>query len=173
MPETTDPAPEPTPTPTPPPAAQAKAGPKPPWGSDDEFNPEKAWALLQNVRGDLTETKANLETARKEAAELQEFRVKAQEAEDTAQETALSLHRERAARKHGLNEEQFEFLAELTDPEAIDKRAELVATSLASKPVRPVDPAQGTSSETKAEPADQFADFITKQLGRTSTTTPS
>lgn len=34
-----------------------KAEPKPPWGSDDEFNPEKAWNLIQNLRTDLEKAK--------------------------------------------------------------------------------------------------------------------
>lgn len=29
----------------------------PPWGSDEEFNPEKAWNLIQNLRGDLDKVK--------------------------------------------------------------------------------------------------------------------
>lgn len=144
------------PKPTPPPA-----GPRPPWGSDAEFSAEKAWSLLQNVRSDLTETKAALEAARKDAASLDEFRVKAQEAEDTAQETALSLHRERAARVHKLTDEQVEFLAELTDPEGIDARAAKLAAMTAA-PSRPVDPTQGSTAKDagQASTADQFAQAI-------------
>lgn len=140
---------------------QTQAGPKPPWGSPDEFNAEKAWSLLQNVRSDLSEAKSNLDAVRKEANELKEFRIKAQEAEEAAQETALSLHRERAARQHGLDEEQFEFLAELTDPDAIAARAEKLA-SMAAKTTRPVDPAQGSTSSggKTATTADQFASAI-------------
>jgi hypothetical protein len=148
-----------SPKPTPPPA-----GPRPPWGSDDEFNPEKAWNLLQNVRADLADTKASLEAARQEASELQEFRVKAQEAEESAAETALSLHRERAARVHGLGDEQFEFLAELTDPEAIDARASKLAamTAKKSEPARPVDMTQGSTAAAKdnTSTAEQFAAAI-------------
>jgi hypothetical protein len=154
----TEPTTESTETPKPTPPA---AGPRPPWGSDDEFNPEKAWNLLQNVRADLTETKASLEAARKEASELQEFRLKAQEAEETAAETALSLHRERAARVHGLGDDQFEFLAELTDPEAIDARAEKLAAMTAAKsaPARPVDMTQGSTASGKdtQSTAEMFA----------------
>lgn len=154
---------EEAPKPTPPPAA----GPRPPWGSDDEFNPEKAWNLIQNVRAERDEAKASLEAARKEASELQGFRLKAQEAEEAAAETALSLHRERAARMHGLGDEQFEFLAELTDPEAIDKRAEKLAELVASKgPARPVDMSQGSTSRGKdaASTAEQFAETVGKML---------
>lgn len=45
-------------------------GDKPPWGSDEEFDPQKAWDLIQNLRGeaktakdDLAATKAKLSTA--------------------------------------------------------------------------------------------------------------
>ena len=154
---TTDSSETPKPTPKP-------AGPRPPWGSDDEFNPEKAWNLLQNVRADLSETKASLEAARQEASELQGFRVKAQEAEESAAETALSLHRERAARVHGLGDEQFEFLAELTDPEAIDARAEKLAAMAAKSatPPRPVDMTQGSTASAKdgMSNAEAFAHSI-------------
>ena len=144
------------PKPTPP-----TAGPRPPWGSDAEFNAEKAWNLLQNVRTDLSDTKAALEAARKDAASVEEFRVKAQEAEDTAQETALSLHRDRAARTHGLTDEQVEFLAELTDPEGIEARAAKLAAMTAA-PSRPVDPTQGSTAKDagQASTADQFAQAI-------------
>ena len=150
-------APQETPKPTPPPAT----GSRPPWGSDDEFNPEKAWNLLQNIRAERDEAKASLEAARKEATELEGFRLKAQEAEETAQETALSLHRERAARVHGLGDEQFEFLAELTDPEAIEARAEKLA-AMTSSSSRPVDKTQGSTAGGKeaGSTADQFADAV-------------
>ena len=140
---------------------QPPAGPRPPWGSDAEFNAEKAWSLLQNVRADLSDTKAALEAARKDAASIEEFKVKAQEAEDTAQETALSLHRERAARTHGLTDEQVEFLAELTDPEGIEARAAKLAAMTAA-PSRPVDPTQGSTAKDagQASNADLFAQAV-------------
>jgi hypothetical protein len=31
---------------------------KPPWGSDEEFNPEKAWKLIQGLRADNTKVKS-------------------------------------------------------------------------------------------------------------------
>ena len=157
----TEPTTEPstgTSEPTPKPAA----GPKPPWGTDDEFNPEKAWNLLQNIRAERDEARAEREAARKEATELQEFRLKAQEAEDAAKETELSLHRERAARAHGLGDDQFEFLAELTDPEAINSRAEKLAAMASKSPSRPVDLTQGSTAGGKeaASTADQFAGAV-------------
>jgi hypothetical protein len=144
------------------PTSKPQAGPRPPWGSDDEFSPEKAWNLLQNIRAERDEARAEREAARKEATELQEFRIKAQEAEEAAQETELSLHRERAARTHGLGDEQFEFLAELTDPDAINARAEKLAAMTAKAPSRPVDMTQGSTAAGKdqSSTAEQFASAI-------------
>ena len=42
----------------------------PPWGSDEEFNPEKAWNLIQNLRTDNTELKSKSSEA---SARLQEI----------------------------------------------------------------------------------------------------
>lgn len=43
----------------PPPADPPKDPPKPPWGSDEDFDPQKAWKLIQDIRGDLTQVKAD------------------------------------------------------------------------------------------------------------------
>lgn len=51
---TNPPVPAPAPVPSPSPAAQT-----PPWGKDEDFNPEKAWELIQNLRKEKTpDTKA-------------------------------------------------------------------------------------------------------------------
>lgn len=42
------------------PTDDKKAEPKPPWGTDEEFSPEKAWNLIQNLRGDLDKAKPAL-----------------------------------------------------------------------------------------------------------------
>jgi hypothetical protein len=49
-------------TPTPP-AAAAPAAMTPPWGSDAEFNPERAWNLIQNVRGENDQLKQKIAAA--------------------------------------------------------------------------------------------------------------
>lgn len=61
-----------TPDPTPP--ASEPTAPAPPWGSDDEFSPDKAWTLIQNLR--------------RENADLKPYRQKVQELED-AEKTDL------------------------------------------------------------------------------------
>jgi len=60
-----DPPPGAAPTPPAPPAAVTPpAVPAPPWGDDpSKFDPDKAWALIQNVKGDLADTKAKTEAA--------------------------------------------------------------------------------------------------------------
>lgn len=149
-----------------PPAAESPSGPTPPWGDASEFNPEKAWNLIQNLRSDLSAAKASVETARSEAkAQTEALTVKAQEAEDSAAEVAISLHRERAARRHRLNDDQAEFLSELTDPDAIDARAEKLA-ALTAEANRPVDHAQGSTNggTTKTSTADQFAATVSDLL---------
>ena len=45
-------------------APTPNAEPKPPWGSDDEFNPQKAWNLIQNLRGDLEKAKPAIQRAK-------------------------------------------------------------------------------------------------------------
>lgn len=136
---TTEPAAPAAPASTPEPA---QAGPKPPWGSDAEFNPEKAWNLVTNLRSELGDVKANLEKSRKDASEIDLVRVQAQEAAAAKTEADLALLRSEAARNHGLNGEQFEFLSELTTAEAIEQRA-LKLAAMNAESARPVDPAQG------------------------------
>lgn len=50
-------APQQAPGETPKPEAKPEA-PKPPWGSDDEFDPQRAWSLIQNLRNENAEFKA-------------------------------------------------------------------------------------------------------------------
>ncbi len=52
-----------TPTAQTPAAGTEQAGPEaptPPWGSDEEFNPQRAWDLIQNLRGEKDEAKAKV-----------------------------------------------------------------------------------------------------------------
>ena len=56
-------APEPqVDSPEPPKLEAPKAdAPKPPWGSDDDFDPNRAWSLIQNVRSENGDLKAKLQ----------------------------------------------------------------------------------------------------------------
>lgn len=125
------PAPTPAPTPTPTPADA-----KPPWGSDEEFSPDKAWRLIQNLRGDVEELKPK-------AAKLQEYedtdKTEAQKAADRAAaaeqraaDAEVKAARLTAAVKHGLTEEDLELLGTSGTPEEIEQRAEKLAARLAT-----------------------------------------
>lgn len=59
------------------PAAPQVAAPAPPWGTDENFDPAKAWALVQNLRGDLATKNGRI-------AELTPFEQKAREAEEAS-----------------------------------------------------------------------------------------
>ncbi len=43
--------------------APAAAAPTPPWGSPEEFNPERAWSLIQNLRAENADAKTKLTEA--------------------------------------------------------------------------------------------------------------
>ncbi|WAY18404.1 hypothetical protein OF855_24515 [Mycolicibacterium fortuitum] len=79
--------PAPTPSPQePPPAAPGNDKPKPPWGSDEEFDPQRAWNLIQNLRTENADYKTKLSDAQPvlDAAEQQR---RAEQGElDTARE---------------------------------------------------------------------------------------
>ncbi len=67
-------APATPPAPAAPAAPEARAESKPPWGDDPtKFDPDKAWKLIQNIKGDLAETKS------KTAAEIAAAAAKAAE----------------------------------------------------------------------------------------------
>lgn len=80
------PAPGPTTPPDP-------AAPTPPWGSDAEFDPNKAWNLIQNVRGENATLRGKLADAQPILDAADQHRRDEQGALATAQE---DLDRERA-----------------------------------------------------------------------------
>lgn len=80
-------APDQTATQTPAPSAPAQT---PPWGSDEDFNPEKAWNLITNLRDEV----GTLKTARQEAldqvsardASIEELRATVQLTDDSVKQ---------------------------------------------------------------------------------------
>lgn len=80
MPEETEPAPQDGPPPA----------PAPPWGSDDQFDPAKAWSLIQNLRGDVEKQKTRVN-------ELLPFEQAARELEDAQKTEAQRLAEQLAA----------------------------------------------------------------------------
>ena len=86
--------------------SQESAEPAPPWGSDEEFDPERAWKLIQNLRKEKDELKPLAEKARElEDSQKSEQQRLNEERDALAKERDLlrgELLRERVARKHGL-----------------------------------------------------------------------
>lgn len=153
------------PTPTPPAAA-------PPWGSPDQFDPAKAWALIEGLRADkekLTARPALTDEQRKQLDEYQTL-VEASKseqqrkdeavaaAERKAEQASAEAIRYKAAATHGISAEHFDLLGTGTEEE-VSARAEKVAALLAanalpaapgSPPTRPVE-----QLRPGATPADQ------------------
>lgn len=82
-------------------AGSQDSAPTPPWGSDEKFDPERAWSLIQALRGDVAAQKAKLaplEAAAEAArvANLSEVE-KATEERDKAN-LAIDVWREQAIR---------------------------------------------------------------------------
>jgi hypothetical protein len=101
----------------------------PPWG--DNFDAERAWTLVQNLRAELTTEKDKTKTERqaREAAErsLQEAdpEGKITEAETRAKAAERELYVERALRKHEIDEDLVEFLSGDTEEEILTKAERL------------------------------------------------
>lgn len=86
----------------------------PPWGSDEDFDPARAWALIQGLRTDKTKTQAERDElaarvkAEEDAALSEQEKVK-RELEQTRQELAAQ-RRENALTKYELPESALVFL---------------------------------------------------------------
>jgi hypothetical protein len=114
----------------------------PPWGSDDDFKPEKAWSLIQALRADKEKLtgerdsfKQKVESA--EAASLSDLE-KAQRERDAAVEasnkSAGDAARLRAAVKFGIDEDDLDLLGNGTEDEIL-ARAERLASRFKADPV--------------------------------------
>ncbi len=109
----------------------------PPWGED--FDAEKAWTLIVNLRSDVQKAKdkADTETARADAAEkaLAEAPDPAEKvtaAEKRAADAERALLVERAIRKHSIPDDLADFLTGDTEEEIEAKAARLA--SVGAKP---------------------------------------
>ena len=125
-PEGTQDAPQGDPTP------QQNTDPKPPWGSDEEFNPDKAWKLIQNLRTDLEKAKPavqrvkELEDASKtEVQRLAEARDSEKSRADKVEGELLRL---RVGLAKGLTEAQAKRLVGSTKEELEADADDLLAT---------------------------------------------
>jgi hypothetical protein len=108
---------------------------KPPWGDEEEnFDAERAWELIQNLRADVSKLKTERDEARDKAKKLEDEKLSDQERKDKeareATERATAAETEairlRVAMKHGLEEEDLDLLG-TGDEEAIEARAKRLA----------------------------------------------
>ena len=121
----------------PPVAPQVEA--KPPWGTPDEFDPEKAWDLITKLREqkndpaaakELSELRAKVTTFEDATrTETERLQARAEASDKTAAESATELARMKAAVKFGLTEDDLDMLGTGT-PEEIEVRAEKLAARL-------------------------------------------
>jgi hypothetical protein len=100
-------------------------GEKPPWGDDENFDPAKAWKLIQNVRGDVEKFKSERDTLAKKVKEHEDSSKSAseklEERASTAEQQLSAAQREaarlRIALKKGLTETQAKRLVGDTEEE--------------------------------------------------------
>ncbi|WGH20297.1 scaffolding protein [Arthrobacter phage MaGuCo] len=108
----------------------------PPWG--DDFDAERAWRLVQNLRGELSDVKAELVTTKKDRDTAQTERdalkdgagsesEKVTAAEKRAAEAERALHVERALRKHPDLADYADLLTGDTEEEIVAKADRLAA----------------------------------------------
>lgn len=128
------------------PAAPQAAAPAPPWGTDEQFDPAKAWSLIQNLRGDLTQKTARIaeltpyeqkirdaEDAQK--SEVQRLTEQMAEVQKTAAERTTEALRLRIAIKNGISDEDAEtFLTGATEEQMTRQAERLVAMQGSAAP---------------------------------------
>lgn len=142
--------------------------PKPPWGDDADFNPEKAWKLIENLRFDNTTLKSDRDGLKSKVDAFESEKLSAQEklekelgdARTQAETATAEAAKMRAAIKHGLSEEDLDLLGSGT-AEEIEARAAKLAARIAAQPTGPrapaPNPAQGTSGQPPRTVAEQIA----------------
>lgn len=109
---------------------------KPPWGSDEEFDAEKAWRLIQNVRSDADKAKKERDEFRAKVdkhedenkSESQRLEDRATKAERRADEAEQESARLRVALKKGLNLSQAKRLVGASEDELEQDADELLET---------------------------------------------
>ncbi len=110
--------------------------PTPPWGSDENFDPQRAWKLIQDVRGDLDKIKGERDdlrskvTAHEDASKSDQEKLadRASGAEDRATRAEQEAARLRVALKKGLTETQAKRLVGDTEEDLEKDADELLAS---------------------------------------------
>lgn len=117
-------------------AEEAAAAAKKPWGDDKDFDPEKAWKLITNLRGDVDKAKKRGDELASKVKQFEDStkseQEKAAEAAQAAQQQAEAATREaarlRIALKKGLTETQAKRLVGDTE-EDLEKDADDLLSS--------------------------------------------
>lgn len=113
-------------------------GEAPPWEREGQtFDPARAWALVQSLRGERDTIRTERDTykgkvtdaERAAMTDLQRAQTEAQENAQAAETSAGETARLRAAIKYGLTEEDLGFLAGVK-PDEVDAKAKALATRL-------------------------------------------
>jgi len=109
--------------------------PKKPWGDDKDFDPDKAWRLIQNLRSETADLKpkaAELKTIKDaEKSDTQRLTDDLAGEKDRADKAELKAARAEAALEHGLSADDLELLGTGT-AEEIAERAKKLAERLGS-----------------------------------------
>jgi hypothetical protein len=115
--------------------AEAAAARKP-WGDDKDFDPEKAWKLITNLRADVDRHKKRADTAESKLKEIEDSKKSESErdaearaaAEKKAADAELDVTRLRVAMSKGLSETQAKRLVGTTKEELEADADELLET---------------------------------------------
>lgn len=151
--------------------------PAPPWGSADEFNPEKAWKLIQDLRAqkndpaaakELSELRGKVETFENEKrTDVEKAQAAADKVRKENETLAGELARARAAVKYGLGEDDLAALDGIP-ADRVDALAERLATKAPVTPKAPSaegqgktgDPIGGPQQLSRSDLADMSPDAI-------------
>ena len=151
-----------------------KADPKPPWGSDEEFSPEKAWNLIQNLRGDLEKAKPAIARVKELEDASKSETQKLAEDRDThkgrAEKAEAQLMRLTVGLEKGLNPAQAKRLVGSTKEELEADADELLASfgsngTTSSATTRPREALRGGGDPTEEPEPDlrKIADAIPRR----------
>lgn len=121
----------------PPDGAQTDSGQKPPWERDgEEFDAEKAWKLIENLRADNAKLKTSNESSNARLREIEDVKLTEQEKLQRdlkeAREQLADVNRAKAwaearAKYPQLTEQDLDLIGAATPEEITDKAAKLAA----------------------------------------------
>ena len=135
----------------------------PPWGSDEEFNPEKAWKLIQNLRKEKDDLKPLADKAKQLEDAQKSDQQKLQEALEAAQTDGAAAKAQAAmlaaALEHGLSKDDLDLL-DGVPPEQIADRAARLAARLKPNGAPPASRNQGGDGGSPDVNPDQLAEKI-------------